>query len=72
VSATSAASEAELLPILYVSPTPNHPKADQTFVYRASICDGSLYEEKVLVARVNLPNGYDLELGQVAKIEVSH
>ena len=70
VGGTAAQTAIKFLPTLYVTNQSERPKADQSFMYQATICDPELYDGNLAVVHVNLPNGWKPEIGAVAKIEV--
>lgn len=70
VSITSAQTSVAFLPVLFVSPKPDRPAPDSAVLYGATVCDGKLYNNKTLLARVNLPHGWNPVLGLIAKLEV--
>ncbi|KAK3749448.1 hypothetical protein QZH41_003488 [Actinostola sp. cb2023] len=70
VSKTAAQTPVSFLPVLFVSPLPDHPSPDSAVLYGATVCDGKLYNGELLVARVNLPHGWNPILGYIAKLEV--
>jgi len=70
VGGTAGQTVIRFLPTLYVTNQIERPKADQSFMYLATVCDPELYDGNLTVVQVNLPNGWKPAIGSVAKIEV--
>ena len=59
------------IPTLYVTGATENPASKQAFVYQANICNTTLYENMMVITRVNIPLGWNLITGVLAKIKVS-
>ncbi|EDO39255.1 predicted protein [Nematostella vectensis] len=70
VESVEEAIEVKFIPVLYVSPKPERADPDQVFLYSATVCDGKLYHQNNTVVRVNMPYGWNPDIGTLAKLEV--
>lgn len=66
---TAGQTAIRFLPTLYVTNQVERPKADQSFMYQATICDPELYDGNLTLVHVNIPHGWNPVIGSVAKIE---
>lgn len=58
------------IPTLYVTSDVEHPSALQEFAYQANICNTTIYKNMMVITRVNIPSGWNPNIGVVAKLQV--
>lgn len=58
------------IPTLYVTSAPERPTPLQAFIYQANVCNTTIYQGNMVIARVNIPSGWNPNIGRVAKLQV--
>jgi hypothetical protein len=58
------------IPTLYVTRAVQNPTAQQQILYQANICNTTVYSNMMVITRVNIPSGWNPNIGVVAKLKV--
>ena len=58
------------IPTLYVTSEIEHPKPNEAFVYQANICNTTVYRNMMVITRINIPSGWNPNIGVIAKLQV--
>ena len=58
------------IPTLYVTSKVQRPGPLKTIVYRGNICNTTIYSNMMVITRVNIPSGWNPNIGVTANLKV--
>ncbi|XP_028401354.1 uncharacterized protein LOC114524465 [Dendronephthya gigantea] len=58
------------IPTLYVTSEVEAQKPNHAVTYQANICNTTIFKDMMMITRVNMPIGWDPNIGRTAKIQV--